>query len=127
MSIQKIVEFKRQANIRKWSEIFSDRVASGQTISEYCREHGLSRDRYYYWLRIVREAAIDAMERQENSLVEIPTSLMDPQTVPSEDEVAVRSCPAPCIRIQSSNITVQADNTTPAPLLRVIMEVMQHA
>ena len=28
------------------------------TVYQYCQEHGLSKDAYYYWLRIVKAAAL---------------------------------------------------------------------
>lgn len=121
-----IKEVKRQTNIRKWTQIFSERNASGLTVRQYCEEHGITKDQYYYWLKVVREAAIEMAERQ-NALVEIPTTRSDvPAVIPSGEHVnEVR--PDPCILIQTGTTMIQVDSTAPVALVRGIMEVIRHA
>ena len=41
-----------------WAEIIHDCKNSGLTVLKYCQEHGLSKDAYYYWLRVVKTAAL---------------------------------------------------------------------
>lgn len=123
----KIKEVKRQANLNKWSEIIRDRAVSGLTVRQYCREHGITKDQYYYWLKIVREAAIEAVEAQQNALVEIPTLQSGlPTTIPEEGSVT-GSQASPCVLIQMGKVTVQVDDRAPVELVKGIVEVMQRA
>ena len=121
-----IKEVKRQANIRKWTAVFSDRNASGLTVRPYCDQHGITKDQYYYWLKVVRTAAIELAERQ-NALVEIPTARNDEALVMTSGDRAEHSECAPCIRIQNGKTLIHVDGSAPASLVRAIMEVMQHA
>jgi len=121
-----IKEVKRQANIRKWTAVFSDRNASGLTVRQYCHEHGITKDQYYYWLKVVRTTAIELAE-QQNALVEIQTAPNDePLIMTSEDRSEPPSC-TPCIRIQNRETLIHVDGSAPASLVRAIMEVMQNA
>ena len=53
-----LVAVAHNIKLSQWNEIFSDRENSGLTIDEYCRQHELSKNAYYYWLRKCRESAI---------------------------------------------------------------------
>ena len=121
-----IKEVKRQANIRKWTEIFNDKNASGLTVRQYCEEHGITKDQYFYWLKIVRETAIEMVERQ-NALVEIPATRSDAPAVISSGEPGAEVRPDPCIQIQTGNTMIQVASTAPVALVRGIMEVIRHA
>ena len=52
-------EMTRQFRLQQWQDVFHDRKESGLTVNEYCQSHGIARDRYYYWLKVAREAAIE--------------------------------------------------------------------
>ena len=58
----------KQIRVKQWAEIIQDRCNSGQKILDYCTSHGITKDQYYYWLRKVRSAAIEASP----SFVELP-------------------------------------------------------
>jgi len=46
---------KQALNIQQWKAIIEDRNGSGLIVAEYCRQNVLSRDSYFYWLRIIRK------------------------------------------------------------------------
>lgn len=46
---------KRNYNIQQWKTIIQDRNNTNLTVDEYCKQNGLSRNSYFYWLRIIRE------------------------------------------------------------------------
>ena len=37
--------------VKNWAAIIQDRNESGLSVKDYCAQHQLSRDSYYYWLR----------------------------------------------------------------------------
>ena len=49
----------RQIRLQQWMAIIRDKCESGETVADYCRNHGLSVDAYYYWLRKAKEAALE--------------------------------------------------------------------
>ncbi len=56
-----------QIRLTEWASIIKDCRASGLKVDEYCQQHNLSRDAYYYWLRKVKAAAL-----QQAGFVELP-------------------------------------------------------
>lgn len=67
----------RQIWSHEWAAIIKDCKASGQKVDIYCKQHGLSRDAYYYWLRKVKEAAL-----KQAGFVELP--VLKPEQPPSK-------------------------------------------
>lgn len=57
----------RQIRLNEQAAIIKNFKANGQKVDSYCEQHGLSRDAYYYWLRKVKEAAL-----QHAGFVELP-------------------------------------------------------
>ena len=55
---------KLHYRMQQWAQIIQDRAASGETIKAYCEQRGLRRNSYYYWQRILREAASASMQEQ---------------------------------------------------------------
>lgn len=49
--------------LQKWSSITQDCKASGLKVDDYCTEDNISRNAYYYWLRKIKEAAIESSGR----------------------------------------------------------------
>lgn len=51
---------KYQTQIQKWTQIVQKRNQSGLRILDFCAQEGITKDAYYYWLRRVREAALES-------------------------------------------------------------------
>ena len=49
----------KNVRLQQWASIIQDCKASGLKVDDYCTEHNISRNSYYYWLRKVKEAAIE--------------------------------------------------------------------
>ena len=60
---------KRNYNIQQWKSIIQDRNNTNLTVDEYCKQNGLSRNSYFYWLRIIREEVLE--QSSESSFVEL--------------------------------------------------------
>lgn len=43
---------------KQWASIIQDCRSSGLKVDDYCKQHSLSRNAYYYWQRKVKEAAL---------------------------------------------------------------------
>ena len=60
---------KRNYSIQQWKAIIQDRNNTNLTVDEYCKQNGLSRNSYFYWLRIIREEALE--QSAESGFVEL--------------------------------------------------------
>ena len=49
----------QNVRLQQCTAIIQDRQASGLKVDDYCSEHNISRNAYYYWLRKVKAAAIE--------------------------------------------------------------------
>ncbi|GEM_PF-3961061 len=47
--------------IQQWVDIFQDRAQSDLKVDDYCKQHQLSRNSYYYCPRRVKEAALQSV------------------------------------------------------------------
>lgn len=65
--MNEIQNVKRELNLRQWSDIIADRQASGKSIKQYCKEHHLRENTYYYWQKIIREQTIASVEENISS------------------------------------------------------------
>ena len=74
---------------------------SGLKVDDYCAQHGLSRNAYFYWLRKVKEAALT-----QSGFVEV------------RQQVEVSSCyPSPKLTASVNEIVLGIDENTPMDLL----------
>lgn len=102
----------QQVRLTQWAKIIEDRIASGMKVDEYCDQHQLSRNAYFYWLRKVKEQEIRSSGVQFAELVH-PTSSDFMQT--------------PCsLSIQVNQMTVNVNGPFQKDLLKDILEVVSH-
>ena len=58
--MNRIMEIRKQVRLSQWSEMVREREESGLSIREFCTGKAISPKTYYYRLRKLREAAIEA-------------------------------------------------------------------
>lgn len=101
----------------QWMEIIRERQGSGDTIKDFCKARGLSRDAYFYWQHKLRKAACN------NSLTKTgeinnPTpagwlQLSDAEGAKSSLDIEIGGC----------RITV--DQTTDPELLKKVCRILR--
>lgn len=79
---------KKAYRLNQWTEIVRQCRSSGQTVAVFCKEQNLNPKSYYYWLRLVREAACEALPAIANdkSMI-VPLTLGESAACPSESAV----------------------------------------
>ena len=107
-----------QIRLNEWAAVIKDCKASGLKVDEYCQQHNLSRDAYYYWLRKVKAAAL-----KQAGFVEL--------TAPeggscSSGGTAATSFTAQ-MTIKAGNLELGVSNETPSELLSRVLEVIRRA
>ena len=69
MNAKRIATEHRMAH---WSEVMESRNASGLNVVDFCKSRGISKDRYYYWQRKLRNEACEELMKsatQQNPLL----------------------------------------------------------
>ena len=50
---------RNDLRLQSWTEVIRAKQESGLTNREFCAQHGIAEKTYYYWLRKVRQAALE--------------------------------------------------------------------
>ena len=95
----------------RWADIIKDCKESGLKVDDYCAQHDLSGNAYFYWLRKVKEAALT-----QSGFVEV------------RQQVEVSSCyPSPKLTASINEIVLGIDENTPMDLLANVIKVLKNA
>lgn len=95
----------------QWPDIIKDCKESGLKVDDYCAQHGLSRNVYFYWLRKVKEDA-----------------LTQSRSVEVRQQVEVSSCyPSPKLTASVNEIVLGINENTPMDLLENVIKVLKNA
>jgi len=96
---------KRKMRLNEWTNIIEERIQSGKTVDLWCWEHGVSRNMYYYWQRLVREAAIEDAYEKITTSEEFCENGPDP-------EIAVYNPPPVFAKISNPIASVMSGRTS---------------
>lgn len=110
-----------QIRIQQWTAIINDRHKSGLKVDDYCEQHGLSRNAYYYWLRKVKEAALT-----QTGFVEIQSVITAAETgsrTPQGEDTSF--IPQMLVSINGISLGIRQD--TPMDLFARVIGVIRHA
>ena len=56
MSTRSIIH---QVTLNEWVSRIKEQKSSGLSVSEWCRQNNISRDKYFYWKRQLKEEAFE--------------------------------------------------------------------
>jgi len=108
----------KQIRVKQWAQIIQDRCASGLYVDEYCEQHGISRNQYYYWLREVKEAAInECMPRLVEVTPEPELPAPAEKTLANHNDINFK----PEMTINVGGISLGIDSNTPSEGNALIM------
>lgn len=109
-----------QIRLHEWAAIIKDCKASGQTVDLYCKQHGLSRDAYYYWLRKVKEAAL-----KQAGFIELPA--LTPEQTPLKTVEKGSSAFETQMIIRINGIEFCVNENSSSELVSRMLEIIRHA
>lgn len=52
---------KHELCLKQWEQLINQCATSGMTVKRWCDENNISKDAYYYWLKLVRERAVNQL------------------------------------------------------------------
>ena len=55
MSSKSIID---QAKLANWASLFSDQKASGLSVTEWCLQNSISKNKFFYWKRKLKDELI---------------------------------------------------------------------
>ena len=81
---------------------------------DYCAEHGISRDAYFYWLRKIRESAVASASEQFAELLP-----------PAEPPAAAGSTTG--VTIEMNGVMIRVEDACSRNALTMVLEVLRNA
>ena len=114
-----------QVRLQQWAALIQDCQSrpAGMSVDAWCSQNGISKPNYYYRLRRVRKACLEACN-PEPAFVKLPIPAALPTAMPSADSCNVK--PAAVLR-NSRGLVLEIYNHTSADIIRSILEVLVHA
>ena len=110
MSSKSIID---QAKLASWASMFSDQKTSGLSVAEWCLQNNISKNRFFYWKRKLKDEVISS------SLPDIVPLSMTPSKSPSNElsnlQITRESCTScatfqtSCARVYINGVTVEFD------------------
>ena len=97
-----------------WAEIIQDRTTSGKNVIQYCQEHGISKNAYFYWLKKIKNAALESAGIDFFELPDPDRIQKKPNNVNDFDTEAV---------VSVGNVSISINSHTSKTLLASILEV----
>ena len=100
----------KQIRMQQWAATIKDCKASGMKVDDYCQQHGISHDAYYYWLRKLKEAALT-----QNGFVEITPLKASEAAIPI------------ALTAKINDVTLEIKEGISAELLTNVIRVIRNA
>ena len=126
-----------QAKLNEWISRFADQKASGLTVTEWCIQNNLSKYKYFYWKRLLKEEAIEQALPDIVPLA-MPSSPMNPtQVITGSSELASASsatrasytsfASSSCARLFINGICIELDSSAPESFIKSIIKAVRYA
>ena len=116
----------RQYRLREWASMIREcnQRPIGMSVDEWCNNHSITKANYYYRMKQVREACLDAIPEgtAEQAVVPVPVSLVT-GNIPN----ALAQVPpvSPSLEIKVNDITLCVTEQTSSDLLTKVLQVIR--
>lgn len=108
-----VKQTKLQLNISYWSKMINECQDSGMNVTNWCKENGVNKRKYYYWLRKIREKACESM-----------SAMAKPDIVPITSVVKTSASNDIAANVRIGNISIEITNNASEELIRNIFGVL---
>lgn len=109
-----------QYRLREWAEMIREcnTRPKGQTVPEWCESHGLTKAAYYYRLKAVRKACLEAMPGAivPVQIHEMSQETLQQQSATMEEEVLV---------LETDLVRVKVTARTSEAALRTVLQALK--
>lgn len=71
--MEEVLAVRNAYRVQEWAMLIQECSASGLTKREFCQQRGISEKSFYYWLRKLRNQAVQSANPQLVPLEPVPT------------------------------------------------------
>lgn len=112
---------KRQYNLQSWSSIIRECKNSGIYVKDWCAEHDVNVQQFYYWQRQIREELSSSLESESSDSVNFVR--LDDNYPKGSNSYSTK----PDMALNMGNIQLEINNTASPKLIADILQVLAHA
>lgn len=112
----------KEYRLRHWAALIHERISSGKKVDDWCSEHGISRNSYYYWLRKVKLATVnDVKDETPPNVCGLPkiVPLIPPQPP------ALMNMPGTAIAINVNGLTLNIQEGASQEIIERTLEALK--
>lgn len=119
----KIQQIKPQKSMDYWKQLVIAQQQSGLSVTEYCRQQDIKYNAFYYWLRKIREEALESLPQlPEKSTTNPQFAVLSATTVTAAVQTQFSSLKLFCGPV-SLEVNEQTSSEMLMQTLRCIKEV----
>ena len=128
--------FLHQARLKEWINKFADRKASGLSVTDWCLQNNISKYRFFYWKRLLKEEAVTQMLPEIVPLTmsaPVPAVPSEPAPISTTDTASATrtSCttftPNSCARVYINGMTIELDSSASESFIHAIIKAVRYA
>ena len=117
--------------LEQWRGIIQDRINSGLLVDDYCEQHNLSRNAYYYWLRKIKQDMIinKSTELVCQDKISTETSIVELKP-PKSDNYTEANCKVSLesqLLLSVDGVTITVSDRTSDELLTRVLKAVRYA
>ena len=116
----------RKCRLNEWARMVHDckNRPAGMSVDEWCELNSITKANYYYRMKQVRIACLDALpsEKLENTVVSVPLKLMEEPASISTVSLNANSC----LELYAHGVTLRVTEATSETLLAKVLGVLAH-
>ena len=125
-----------QARLNEWATRITEQNSSGLSVVEWCRQNNTSKDKFFYWKRLLKNETVTQMLPEivplaMGSSVALPSQPQSTSPAHTSGCTTCTSCttftPTSCAKIFLNGMTIELDSSAPEHFLRSLKKAVRHA
>ncbi len=117
-----------QAKLAEWAPHIADQKASGLTVTAWCEQNNISRDKFFYWKRLLKDEAVSQMLPDI-----VPITLPSVSTKNPTLNSGCTSCttcatftPTPTARVLINGITIELNSNASESFIKHLIKAVRY-
>ena len=116
-----------QAKLAEWAPHIADQKASGLTVTAWCEQNNISRDKFFYWKRLLKDEAVSQM-LPDIVPITLPSVSTETPTLNS-DGTSCTTCttaPTSAARVLINGITIELNSNASESFIKHLIKAVRY-
>ena len=125
-----------QARLNEWITRFADQKASGLSVTDWCLQNNISKYKFFYWKRLLKDEAVTqmlpeivplAMPASVPVVPSAPAPSITADTASSTRTSCTTFTPNSCARVYINGMTIELDSSASESFIHTIIKAVRYA